>query len=338
MHWIVASEGPWLIPFVPGDRHQFEFVPPPSRSTSSWHARGRSRSGAADWAATFSHASRAWRRRRRPGGIITLFPQAAAAVGLRKRASLGRPPVVAHNFNLGRLYGGVAGSLARFAMRGVDRFVVHARRERGRYADWLGLPEDRFRFVPLQCGAFRALLPEDADRPFLLAMGSAHRDYRSLFEAVGRLGIPTVVVAGPHALEGLSPPPCVEVRSGLSMAECRELAQRARLSVVPIANDRTASGQVTVVEAMRMGRPVIATRCIGTEDYVDSGENGVLVPIGSADDLARSIAEVWEDDALRARLSASARRHADLHFSDEAAGEALGALLDELDPQAPRPA
>jgi glycosyltransferase involved in cell wall biosynthesis len=108
------------------------------------------------------------------------------------------------------------------------------------------------------------------------------------------------------------------------------LAQQARLSIVPIANDETASGQVTVVEAMRMGRPVIATRCVGTEDYIDSGHTGILVPPSSPDTLANAISQLWNDQPLRARLAHEARRHADLHFSDEAAGQALAQILDEL--------
>ena len=333
MHWTIAAKGPWLIPFVPGDRHQFDFVEPP-RARNSWHARGRNTTGAGEWGGIWAHASAAWRHSRGRGGLITLFPQTAAVIGLRKRLARSRAPVVAHNFNLGHLYEGPKGRLARQALAGVDRFVVHSRRECQRYADWLGLPSDRFRFIPLQCGDFPVTHTEEVDRPFLLAMGSAHRDYGILFEAVGRLGIPTLVVAGAHALNGLALPSCVEVRSGLSLPECRELAQRARLSVVPLANDQTASGQVTVVEAMRMGRPVVATRCVGTEDYIDSGTDGVLVPLGDPDALTAAIDRLWHGHDLRAQVAENARRRAAEHYSDEVAGAALGRLLDELDESA----
>jgi glycosyltransferase involved in cell wall biosynthesis len=39
----------------------------------------------------------------------------------------------------------------------------------------------------------------------------------------------------------------------------------------PIDNNQTASGKVTVIEAMRYGRPVIATDCIGTSKMVLMG-------------------------------------------------------------------
>jgi hypothetical protein len=327
MHWTVASRGPWLSPFVPGDRHQFDFVTVP-QTRESWHTRKQAMTASSEWVNIWAHASEVWRRQH--GGIITLFPQTATAVGLRKRLARGKAPVVAYNFNLGQLYGGAKRKLAQIALSSVNRLVVHAHRECQRYADWLGLPRDRFQFIPLQCGTIPITLTEDVDQPFLLAMGSAHRDYKSLFEAVGPLELRTLVVAGPHALQGLSIPRCVEVRSGLPMKECRELAQRARLCVVPLANNETASGQVTVVEAMRMGRPVIATECIGTEDYIQSGTTGLLVPIHSPAALAHAISRLWDDAELRSQFSAHGWRYANDHFSDEAAGVALGQILDEL--------
>jgi glycosyltransferase involved in cell wall biosynthesis len=337
LDWIVATPDrydSWLEPFVPGGRHRLVIHPRPADDPNRWHKKSRGITTSGEWFGHWGYARAAWRRSR--GGVITLFPQLATAVGLLKRLSGRAAPIVAWDFNLGQLYPGLKRTLARASLGRVDRFVAHSRRECARYAEWLGLPAERFRYVPLQCFAIPVTEAVETDRPFLLAMGSAQRDYKTLFEAVGPLNLRTVVVAAPRAVDGLDVPGCVEVRSGISIEECQSLAQRARLSVVPVANDATASGQVTVVQAMRMGRPVIATRCMGTEDYIESGQTGVLVPLGSAPELSRAIQELWDDEPLRRRLGANAQRHAAEHFSDEAAGKALGLILDELEDGATR--
>jgi glycosyltransferase involved in cell wall biosynthesis len=214
-----------------------------------------------------------------------LFPQLALAVGLRQRVERKRKPIVAWTFNLGGLYPGVRQKIARIALARVDRFIVHARAEVSCYADWLGLPHGRFCFVPLQRAPIAIEEREDNQEPFLLSMGSARRDYATLFEAVRLSRRPTVVVAARHALEGLDIPPNVSIRSSLSAVECHRLAQRARINVVAVLNDQTASGQVTIVEAMRMGRAVVATRCTGSEDYIEHGVNGLLVEPRSVETL-----------------------------------------------------
>jgi glycosyltransferase involved in cell wall biosynthesis len=62
----------------------------------------------------------------------------------------------------------------------------------------------------------------------------------------------------------------------------------------------------TVVEALAVGCPVIATRVGGVPEAVRDGENGLLVPPGDAEALAAAIARFFSDGDLRARLAAAA--------------------------------
>jgi glycosyltransferase involved in cell wall biosynthesis len=62
----------------------------------------------------------------------------------------------------------------------------------------------------------------------------------------------------------------------------------------------------TVVEALAVGTPVLATRVGGVAEVVHDGENGLLVPAGERDALAASIRRFFDDDALRERLRAAA--------------------------------
>lgn len=333
MHWAIAapftvdpSPDQWLVPFVRSPRHTFSMVPVEQRP--SWHDRGRRAAGFGDWWSTWNQGTRAWRDG--GGGVITVFPQLALIAGLHQRRHRRHRPLVAWCFNLGARYSGLKRTAARLALARVDRIVVHSRGEIARYAEWLDLPSERFRFVPLQRAAIPVVEREDGERPFVLAMGSARRDYATLFAAVGALGLRTIVVAARHALAGQSIPANVEVRSSLTSDECRRLAQRARVNVVPVINDDTASGQVTLVEAMRMGRAVVATRCIGSEDYVESDETGLLVGARSVDELRNAIELLWDDAALRERLGRNAARFTAEHCSDEAAGAALACVLDEV--------
>lgn len=316
----------WLAPFVDATRHELHVIP--RGRARSWHANVKGVTGLAEWLDYQRLARQAWTAG--TDGVVTVFPQLAVAAGLQKRLRRDRRPLVCWCLNIGRLYPGVKRSLARYALSAADCCIVHARRECDNYSAWLGLPRDRFEFVPLQKGYIEPTHVEDAENPFVLSMGSAHRDYRTLFDAIRPLNLRTVVVASPRCLDGLDVPPCVEVRSGLSYAECLTLAQRARVNVVPVDNDDTASGQVTVVDAMWLARPVVATRCLGTEDYVTSGRDGFLVAPGDVDELRRTVEGLWGDADLRARVGAAARARAMAEYSDEVAGAALTRVLDRF--------
>ena len=62
----------------------------------------------------------------------------------------------------------------------------------------------------------------------------------------------------------------------------------------------------TVVEALAVGTPVLATATGGVAEVVRDGENGLLVPLGDSAALAAAIRRYFGDDALRGRLRAAA--------------------------------
>lgn len=332
MDWTILDpfEGTheWLIPYVPGHHHQFRIIHRQQR-LQSWHAKKIPVTGLIEWKEYWDQSRKATQSEH--CGVITLFPQLAATVALQKSLSPLKFPVIAWCFNMGRCYSGLRGELARQILSNVDRFVVHSCRERESYSAWLKLPIERFQFVPYQLPEILKTADECLDEPFILAMGSAQRDYSLLFEAVERLNLRTIVVAAPHALKGLSIPSQVEVKNGLSLKDCYRLAQQARVNVVPlIHNPEIATGPTTIVAIMRMGRAPIATRTTGSEDYILHGETGLLTAPGSVDELTDAIDRLWCDAGYRQRLGGAAGLYAEKHFSDEAAGVALGRVLDEV--------
>jgi glycosyltransferase involved in cell wall biosynthesis len=73
---------------------------------------------------------------------------------------------------------------------------------------------------------------------------------------------------------------------------------------------------IVVLEAMLLGKPVIATKPGGPEEIIRHGEHGLLVPSNDAASLAHAILSYLSDPELAARLGSAARKRA-LYFSPE---------------------
>ncbi|BAZ04844.1 glycosyltransferase family 4 protein [Calothrix sp. NIES-3974] len=339
MHWTIAAPfidksnihtAKWLVPYVPGSYHTFDIVPRPQK-LANWHHRHSQFTSVSEWLVYWEHGQQTLQAAK-SGGVITVFPQLAAMIGTQAKLRGQRIPIVAWLFNVGTCSLGIRRWLAQTSLQDIDYFVVHTRREIEIYHQWLGIAKERFVFVPYQVPAIPITCSEDRTNPFIAVLGSAHRDFATLFTAVEQTKTPTVVVSGKRAIAGLSIPSHVTTLFDIQRHQCLEIAQKAIINVIPLHThpNITAAGQVTLVEAMRMGRAIIASKCNGIEDYITHGENGWLVEPNSVDALAAAIQELWHNPELRDRLGQSAYDYATKYCSDEAAGQALAQILDQV--------
>jgi glycosyltransferase involved in cell wall biosynthesis len=322
------SEGAWIDDFC--QRTDFDFKKSLyADGPQSWHERGP-KTSIGEWLGYFRYAVHAMKWD--ADCIVTCFPQLALVVAAMLLIKSDRQTrLLAWNFNMG-LSNRWKGKLAGLLLRRVDRFVVHARSEVHSYSKWLGIEEKKFRFVPLQKGDVAEMGPSPIAKPYIVSMGSANRDYLTLVEAMAGTGIKTVIISKKQVLEALPDRTEVVKLHGLTQLECDSILGNAVLNVVPIADTSTASGQVTFLNAMRMGIPTVATRCVGTVDYIQSEQTGILVAPGDVDSLRTAVVQLWQQEALRSRLGMAGAAYAETHFSDHAAGRHLAQAIDELLP------
>ncbi len=334
MHWSITApwisdpeKDNWLEPWVLGDDHDFTLIASPELNENSWQS-GRSRP--LRRLMNCSHASARAVRARKSGGVIALFPPLATAVAAIKTLTYSDFPIVAWDFNLGATPTGLKRWVAQRVLQNVDCFVVHSNWEREQYSRCFDIPLDRFRFVPLQ-RPMPATLPENRpEGTFVLAMGTAQRDYATLFEALKRTDYPAVVVSGALALEDLEVPNNVTIKQKLPYEECRQLLTEARFSVVPVKVGSGASGQVTIVDAMARGCALIVTKCPGLIDYIQPEETGLFYDPQDVTGLVRQMERLWTDTVLRNRLEKQAFAYAVQHLSEQAVADKLRIILDEL--------
>ena len=131
------------------------------------------------------------------------------------------------------------------------------------------------------------------------------------------------------------------LRSDVSYVDLRDLYARASCVVLPQRSDdypygSEGGGLTALLEAMAMGRPVVATERAILRDYLEDGVDGILVPPEDPDALREAVQRVLGDPDLARSLGAAARTRverahtsrgfaADSHpFSDQSSRLARG--------------
>jgi glycosyltransferase involved in cell wall biosynthesis len=167
----------------------------------------------------------------------------------------------------------------------------------GRYVVFTGRFDARLDLAALLSALANLALagrPADLDPsaswpPRILLVGATPEDRASIARAAARKGIGETLAYAP----------------GLPMADLVELVRGARAVVLPVVSD--AAG-LPVIEAIACGTPVIASAIGPLPELI--GPAGLLVEPGDPDRLAMALAALWTDDAVHARIAASARERA----------------------------
>jgi glycosyltransferase involved in cell wall biosynthesis len=105
---------------------------------------------------------------------------------------------------------------------------------------------------------------------------------------------------------------------GVPPAQVPDCLRMADLSIQPSHFEAFGTA---AIEAMAAGLPVVASDVGGLKDFVEPGVNGIRVPPRDPEALARAVAGLLGDDALRAALARGARQTALRFDTDRVLGE-----------------
>ncbi|MBB2200329.1 glycosyltransferase [Gluconacetobacter tumulisoli] len=195
-----------------------------------------------------------------------------------------------------------------------------------RWLDEQGWPAGRAHYLPNFAVDIRHAVPRrptvlPPGVPFVLALGRLHRNkaFDVLIRAMRHVPGAHLVIAGEgperEALERLARadqvadrvhmPGWVDGTAGI-VASCDVLVCPSRHE--PLGN--------VMIEAFSAGRPVVAAAAQGPVELIESGENGILVPIEDDRALGAAIGAVLGDPAMAARLGAGGRRTFDTDYAE----------------------
>ena len=102
------------------------------------------------------------------------------------------------------------------------------------------------------------------------------------------------------------------------------------MDIVVHASDREPFG-IVVIEAMALGKPVVAGSQGGPAEIITDGVNGLLAPFGDAAALSAAILRYLDDPAFAARCGAAARVRAAAFDERRYASEVIAALRSFVD-------
>lgn len=273
---------------------------------------------------------------RRHDIIITHGPWFALFTATFMKLILVKRPLAAFTFNHGNglFFTGIFLRIAKWALPSVSFFVTHSNYERHFLSEKYGIPIEKILFThwavaPPEVGRNIVNYIKKEDN-YVCCIGRNNRDLKTFLAAVKKTGVPAVLICRADQVAGLDIPETVVLRTDVSLAECEEVMEKAMASVIPLIDNSTGAGHMTIVISLHYGTPVIATNSPVLTDYVIDGETGYFVEPRSSDDLALAISRLKNDPDHRAALRQSSKKFAEENLSEEHAADFLAQVLKKL--------
>lgn len=264
----------------------------------------------------------------------------AAAVAARVPAVLGTVQVGAYKPPNHSAY-----RQLRALARRVDRYFAVSREIAAELVGELGWPAEKVEVlynavdvertaVAAQPG-LREQLGGSGTRPLVLtpARLNAQKGHDALLGAVAEVPDALFLLAGDGPERGRLEALAAEL--GVS-DRVRFLGRREDIPQLLAACDVFAlpslyeGSSLAVLEAMGAGIPIVSSAIGGTDELIDDGRSGLLVPPGDAAALAAALRRVLADPQLREDFAARARERVDAGLTREQNAERVAAVYREL--------
>jgi glycosyltransferase involved in cell wall biosynthesis len=162
--------------------------------------------------------------------------------------------------------------------------------------------------------------------PYIFSGGTSNRDYKTLISAFKENNEKLKILCNVKDVEGIEVPANVEILHDIHGEAFIDYMRNAYAVVIPIDNDMISSGQLVLLQAMSLKKPIIITRSAGVTDYAD--ENCVLfVESHSVFGIRDAVSLLLNDRDVANQLAQNAHKRYKDNFTIEQFGERIADLL-----------
>ena len=177
---------------------------------------------------------------------------------------------------------------------------------------------------------WRRLRTQTSPGNYVLASGRSFRDYGTLLRAVEGLNVPVRILARQFNMPRIPIPSNVEFSELLPLNQYYAAMLAARIVVVPLVRLEHSAGESHVVDAMAAGKPIVVTDSPSIRDYVQHGENGLLVPPGDANAMRRAIQHLLDNPSEAEQLARNARNDYETKYEFSRRSRKVNCLLHSI--------
>ena len=203
------------------------------------------------------------------------------------------------------IIGKIYHSFIRYSISSIyaDKIICFSSSEPAYYSSLFGIAKSKFTYVPLGEDLIVNNSTEKTKRAGVVSLGLSNRDYGFLINVFKELPYDLMIYADHNEKIATN----ISMSGDLLGEKVIDVLNKSKLLVIPLADKNISAGQLTVLHAMQLGVPVIATDSDGIRDFIQNNVNGYLEE-NNVEKWRKKISILLSDDNEWHRMSKSAVR------------------------------
>lgn len=199
-----------------------------------------------------------------------------------------------------------------FAVRSkyVDRFICFSKDESDYYPHVFGVDKSKFIYIPVGIAPLENV--DTSDDGYVFATGRSNRDYSFLLKVLEGTDFKCQIVC-----DTLSESLAAGNTKILTDCHGEEMIKRMAHShcvVIPLKDVKASSGQLVMLQAMSLGKPVVCTNADGIKDYTTK-DTAIMIP-NDVNDWRRAISSLYDEPERYLEMSKSALSLFEKNFTE----------------------
>lgn len=205
-------------------------------------------------------------------------------------------------------------SILSFAIPGMDMLLVTSSKEVIIYSELFKIPQDRIRFYP--DGAPTLFLKyQQSDKiarqgRYVFSYGNSDRDYEVLIKAMQKVDFPCIILSQTYRPSSKLPNNVRLIKERVSKEQMMSLILGSAVTVIPTYYYNVAAGQNSILEAMALAKPVIATKNFASLEYGKNEESIIFVPPADSEAMSRALKTLLDNKDLSDKIGRKAKEFA----------------------------
>lgn len=186
----------------------------------------------------------------------------------------------------------------------IDYVICYSKNEITYYRHLFPHAEDKFKYMPL--GMEEIILdssPETSD--YIFSTGRSNRDYTFLTEALANTQYSLKIAC--DYLVKTKKTKNIKILDDCHREAMINVLKNCYCVCIALDNPHISAGQLVILQAMQLGKPVVITQSDGVVDYITNGYNGYIIEKNKAQ-LLTILDRIYNDQQLYKELSDNCRK------------------------------